>query len=86
MIFYKNSGRTSLYTSSSPGIHGSNSAYHTQAPNTNTYHTSGVYGDQTSYVTKTVEFIPYTEQVWIEMSETEGVFYIESVELIVEEN
>ncbi|EEM80678.1 hypothetical protein bthur0011_53230 [Bacillus thuringiensis serovar huazhongensis BGSC 4BD1] len=45
-----------------------------------------MYGDQTSYVTKTVEFIPYTEQVWIEMSETEGVFYIESVELIVEEN
>ncbi|WP_161959111.1 insecticidal delta-endotoxin Cry8Ea1 family protein [Bacillus thuringiensis] len=75
-----------VYNTQSVNRNGSNSAYHTQAPNTNSYHTSGMYGDQTSYVTKTVEFIPYTEQVWIEMSETEGVFYIESVELIVEEN
>nr|AFU51811.1 Cry8Sa1 [Bacillus thuringiensis] len=75
-----------VYNTQSVNRNGSNSAYHTQAPNTNSYHTSGMYGDQTSYVTKTVEFIPHTEQVWIEMSETEGVFYIESVELIVEEN
>ncbi|OTX95288.1 Pesticidal crystal protein cry1Ae, partial [Bacillus thuringiensis serovar londrina] len=36
------------------------------------------------YITKTAEFIPHTNQVWIEMSETEGTFYIESVELIVD--
>nr|ACF37208.1 delta-endotoxin [Bacillus thuringiensis] len=41
--------------------------------------------DQTSYITKTVEFTPSTEQVWIDMSETEGVFNIESVELVLEE-
>nr|AFP87548.1 Cry8-like delta-endotoxin [Bacillus thuringiensis] len=62
-----------------------NDVYTTQSSNTNRYNTNGVYHDQTSYITKTVEFIPYTEQVWIEMSETEGVFYVESVELIVEE-
>nr|ADT65199.1 Cry8L [Bacillus thuringiensis] len=75
-----------VYNTQSANIHGSNSAYHTQASNTDRYNMNGMYNDQTSYVTKTVEFIPNTEQVWIEMSETEGVFYIESVELIVEEN
>nr|AJK90391.1 insecticidal protein [Bacillus thuringiensis] len=63
-----------------------NDVYTTQSSNTNRYNTNGVYHDQTSYMTKTVEFIPYTEQVWIEMSETEGVFYVESVELILEGN
>ncbi|OMH24239.1 Pesticidal crystal protein cry1Ae [Bacillus thuringiensis] len=43
-----------------------------------------MYNDQTGYITKTAEFIPHTNQVWIEMSETEGTFYIESVELIVD--
>nr|ABW08088.1 insecticidal crystal protein [Bacillus thuringiensis] len=56
-----------------------NSVYNTQASNTN-----GLYNEQTGYITKTVTFIPYTDQVWIEMSETEGTFYIESVELIVD--
>ncbi|PNK22471.1 hypothetical protein CBR59_30190 [Bacillus thuringiensis] len=41
--------------------------------------------NQASYITKTVEFTPSTEQVWIDMSETEGVFNIESVELVLEE-
>ncbi|WP_179194194.1 insecticidal delta-endotoxin Cry8Ea1 family protein [Bacillus thuringiensis] len=75
-----------VYNTQSANIQGSNSAYHTQASNTDRYNMNGMYNDQTSYVTKTVEFIPHTEQVWIEMSETEGVFYIESVELIVKEN
>ncbi|HDR5277528.1 TPA: Pesticidal crystal protein cry1Ae [Bacillus thuringiensis] len=43
-----------------------------------------MYNDQTGYITKTVTFIPYTDQMWIEISETEGMFYIESVELIVD--
>nr|AGM16383.1 cry protein [Bacillus thuringiensis] len=55
------------------------SVYNTQVSNTN-----GLYNEQTGYTTKTVTFIPYTDQVWIEMSETEGMFYIESVELIVD--
>ncbi len=77
-----------------------NSAYNTQVSNTNGYstnnvyntneyntqasNTNGLYNEQTGYITKTVTFIPYTEQVWIEMSETEGTFYIESVELVVD--
>nr|ADV72540.1 Cry8-like protein [Bacillus thuringiensis] len=61
-----------------------NGVYNIQASNTNGYNTSGVYNDQTGYITKTAEFIPHTNQVWIEMSETEGTFYIESVELIVD--
>nr|AEB52297.1 Cry0301 [Bacillus thuringiensis] len=66
-------------------LNANNNVYTTKSSNTNSYHTNGVYHDQTSYVTKTMEFTPYTEQVWVEMSETEGVFYIDSVELIVEE-
>ncbi|KXY38626.1 hypothetical protein AT268_15015 [Bacillus cereus] len=61
-----------------------NNAYNTQASNTNGYNTNSVYNDQTGYITKTVTFIPYTNQMWIEISETEGTFYIESVELIVD--
>ncbi|OTX88770.1 hypothetical protein BK726_01865, partial [Bacillus thuringiensis serovar londrina] len=61
-----------------------NGVYNIQASNTNGYNTNGVYNDQTGYITKTAEFIPHTNQVWIEMSETEGTFYIESVELIVD--
>ncbi|WP_410491851.1 insecticidal delta-endotoxin Cry8Ea1 family protein (plasmid) [Bacillus thuringiensis] len=61
-----------------------NNAYDTQVSNTNGYDTNTVYNDQTGYITKTVTFIPYTDQVWIEMSETEGIFYIESVELLVD--
>nr|AGM16381.1 cry protein [Bacillus thuringiensis] len=61
-----------------------NGVYNIQASNTNGYNTNGVYNDQTGYITKTAEFIQHTNQVWIEMSETEGTFYIESVELIVD--
>ncbi|OTX85968.1 hypothetical protein BK726_18335, partial [Bacillus thuringiensis serovar londrina] len=49
-----------------------NGVYNIQASNTNGYNTNGVYNDQTGYITKTAEFIPHTNQVWIEMSETEG--------------
>nr|ADM53097.1 Cry8-like protein [Bacillus thuringiensis]AEB52298.1 Cry0302 [Bacillus thuringiensis] len=65
--------------------YGTNNVYHTQTTNANRYTTNSLYNDGTGYVTKTVEFIPYTEQVWIEMSETEGVFYVESIEFILEE-
>ncbi|HDR4874999.1 TPA: pesticidal protein [Bacillus cereus] len=61
-----------------------NNMYNMQASNTNEYNTNSVYNDQTGYITKTVTFIPYTGQMWIEISETEGTFYIESVELIVD--
>ncbi|MEK4787889.1 insecticidal delta-endotoxin Cry8Ea1 family protein [Bacillus sp. FSL K6-0073] len=61
-----------------------NNAYNTQVSKTNGYNTNDMYNDQTGYITKTIKFIPYTDQVWIEMSETEGMFYIESVELIVD--
>ncbi|MEB9684713.1 hypothetical protein BK742_03585 [Bacillus thuringiensis serovar pingluonsis] len=61
-----------------------NNAYNTNGYNTQASNTNGLYNEQTGYITKTVTFIPYTEQVWIEMSETEGTFYIESVELIVD--
>ncbi|ADY24756.1 pesticidial crystal protein cry4BA (plasmid) [Bacillus thuringiensis serovar finitimus YBT-020] len=40
----------------------------------------------TAYVTKTLEIFPDTEQIRIEIGETEGMFYVESVELIRMEN
>ncbi|MEC2714605.1 insecticidal delta-endotoxin Cry8Ea1 family protein [Bacillus cereus] len=61
-----------------------NNAYNTNEYNTQASNTNGLYNEQTGYITKTVTFIPYTDKVWIEMSETEGTFYIESVELIVD--
>nr|WP_313507210.1 insecticidal delta-endotoxin Cry8Ea1 family protein [Brevibacillus laterosporus] len=50
----------------------------------NEYDTNGVYNDQIGYITKTVAFIPYTDQVWMDISETEGVLYIEGVKLVVD--
>ncbi|MDY7522284.1 hypothetical protein SBO61_29810, partial [Bacillus thuringiensis] len=91
---YDTNGVYNIQASNTNGYN-TNNAYDTQVSNTNGYdtntvyntngyNTNGVYNDQTGYITKTAEFIPHTNQVWIEMSETEGTFYIESVELIVD--
>lgn len=43
------------------------------------------YTSITGYVTKELEFFPETEQVYIEIGETEGTFKVESVELFLME-
>ncbi|MED3019983.1 hypothetical protein P4378_34100, partial [Bacillus thuringiensis] len=38
--------------------------------------------EQIEYTTKTIELFPDTDQVRVDISETEGMFKVESVELI----
>nr|WAU17184.1 Cry9Bb-like protein [Bacillus thuringiensis] len=46
------------------------------------YDVNGTHVNDNSYITKELEFYPKTEHMWVEVSETEGTFYIDSIELI----
>ncbi|UYX55715.1 hypothetical protein M3Y14_31010 (plasmid) [Bacillus thuringiensis] len=46
------------------------------------YHSSGFTHELTNYVTRTIDFFPDTDRVRIDIGETEGIFKVESVELI----
>nr|AGU13857.1 pesticidal protein [Bacillus thuringiensis] len=46
------------------------------------YDINGTYISDSTYITKEVGFYPETEHMWIEISETEGAFHIDSIEFI----
>ncbi|EOO22988.1 hypothetical protein ICM_06211 [Bacillus cereus BAG1X2-3] len=46
------------------------------------YHSNETINGQMNYVTRTIDFFPDTDQVRIDIGETEGIFKVESVELI----
>nr|WP_265413168.1 insecticidal delta-endotoxin Cry8Ea1 family protein [Bacillus thuringiensis] len=46
------------------------------------YNPDEIINERRNYVTKTIDFLPDTDQVRIDIGETEGTFNIESVELI----
>ncbi|MEB8676368.1 insecticidal delta-endotoxin Cry8Ea1 family protein [Bacillus cereus] len=46
------------------------------------YDVNGTYVNDNSYITKEVVFYPETKHMWVEVSESEGSFYIDSIEFI----
>ncbi|MCT4573261.1 hypothetical protein N3930_39670 [Bacillus thuringiensis] len=46
------------------------------------YDVNGTHVNDNSYITKELVFYPKTEHMWVEVSETEGTFYIDSIEFI----
>nr|AGU13848.1 pesticidal protein [Bacillus thuringiensis] len=46
------------------------------------YDVNGTYVDDNTYITKDVVFYPETKHMWVEVSESEGSFYIDSIEFI----
>ncbi|MES9710967.1 insecticidal delta-endotoxin Cry8Ea1 family protein, partial [Bacillus safensis] len=46
------------------------------------YDINGTYVTDNTYLTKEVVFHPETQHMWVEVSETEGVFHIDSVEFM----
>nr|AAS68357.1 insecticidal protein Cry9Ec [Bacillus thuringiensis serovar galleriae] len=46
------------------------------------YDVNGTYVNDNTYITKEVVFYPETKHMWIEVSESEGAFYIDSIEFI----
>nr|ADE60736.1 cry9Aa-like protein [Bacillus thuringiensis] len=59
-------------------------AHHTETLTFNAcdYDINGTYVTDNTYLTKEVVFHPETQHMWVEVSETEGVFHIDSVEFI----
>ncbi|MGI8363133.1 hypothetical protein [Bacillus cereus] len=46
------------------------------------YDGNGTYVNDNTPITKEVAFYPHTEHMWVEISETDGAFHIESIEFI----
>ncbi|MEC3021792.1 insecticidal delta-endotoxin Cry8Ea1 family protein [Bacillus cereus] len=46
------------------------------------YDVNGTYVNDNSYITEEVVFYPETKHMWVEVSESEGSFYIDSIEFI----
>ncbi|WBO69890.1 insecticidal delta-endotoxin Cry8Ea1 family protein (plasmid) [Bacillus cereus] len=59
-------------------------AHHTETLTFNAcdYDINGTYVTDNTYLTKEVVFHPETQHMWVEVSETEGVFHIDSVEFM----
>uniref|UniRef100_Q45705 Pesticidal crystal protein Cry8Ba n=1 Tax=Bacillus thuringiensis serovar kumamotoensis TaxID=132267 RepID=CR8BA_BACUK len=83
-VSIRDGGNQSETLTFSASDYDTNGMYDTQASNTNGYNTNSVYMIKPAISRKTVDISSVYNQMWIEISETEGTFYIESVELIVD--
>nr|WAU17183.1 Cry9Eb-like protein [Bacillus thuringiensis] len=59
-------------------------AHHTEKLTFNAcdYDINGTYVTDNTYLTKEVVFYSHTEHMWVEVSETEGAFHIDSIEFV----